>query len=378
MIKRSGGVQALAVLAALGMLLAGCSGDDPDENLTWPGPDGAGAAGLAERLAELPGVVAGDGDQLVQVAIADLDRAAELAGVTRPAGSTDSDQVREYVNALTGQFADGPPVSALFPEAANLERLAQVEEFATEVGWSVADVSWFAEYQVPPDTVTVVGGDLDESRLTGALGERPDDRIWRLGGEDYEVSLEEVSAARPLGQALRLALVDDRLAIARSTPPVEAVLTGGTTLAEDPTLSALAAAMDDENAYSTLLLAGAPGTFQAQLPTPQAQAEGADGLPQPFIGIAAGSAQVDGAPYAIFAYVHATEADAAANAEGLRALLEQGASVANRAPWSDQFGVDDIRVDGTTVLARLTIADGVPAIIPYNLLLRQDNLATHQ
>jgi hypothetical protein len=385
MIKRGGGGRALAVLGVIGMLLVGCGGDDPASDPGGPGPDGSDpggmtATGFATRLATLPAAVAGDSDQIIQIAVADLDRAAELAGLTRPVGSTDPDELREYVNALSGRFTEGPPVAALFPEAANIARIDQVDEFAAELGWSVSDVSWFAEYQMPPNAFTVIGGDLAESRLTDALGERPDDGIWRLGGEDHEVNLEEVSAARPLGEALRLALVDDHLVMSRTTPPVAAALTGGASLAEDPRLSALAAAMDAESAYSALFLTGQPSSFQAQALPPQvqdqAEARGAAALPQPFTGLAVGSTQIDGTPYAVFAYVHDDEAAATANADALRTLLEEGVSLNTGEPWSEQFGVADIRVDGATVVARLTL-NGNPPILPYNVLMQRDNIASH-
>lgn len=373
MIKRGGGIRALAALGVIGVLVAGCADRDGAD-----APDGAGS-GLAARLASLPESVVGDGDHPVQVAIADLDRAVELAGISRPADPTDPDEVREFLNALSGYSADGPPVSTMFPEAAQYQRVDQVAEFAAELGWSAADVSWFAEYQVPPDTFTAVGG-VEQFRVADALGERPDDGIWRVGGEDYEVDVQERTAARPLGQALRLALADDHLVISRSTPPVAAALTGGPTLADDPTLSALAAALDSEDAYSALILSGQPGTFEDQLPTPQARAQAeADGvaaLPHMFTGVAVGSTQIDGTPYGVFAYVHETEADAAANADAVRTLVTEGASMITGAPWSERFELADIRIDGTTVIARLALGDG-PPLLPYNMLLRQDNLTSH-
>lgn len=364
------------MLGVLGILLAGCSGGDPAPGPGGADPDTGGGeqTRLAARLATLPESVLSEADQVIQVGVADLDRAAALAGISRPASSTDPAVIQQYVNALSGVSADGPPVSTLFPEVAQVQRVNQVAEFAAELGWSVADVSWFAEYQVPPHTFTAIGGP-QESRLTDALGERSEDQIWRIGGEDYQTNLVEASAARPLGQALRLALAGDHLVMAQSTPPVAAALTGGPTLADHPTLSALVAAMDSEDAYSALLIAGTPGTFQRRPSTPSAQQD-TQWLPRPFTGAAAGSAQVDGTPYGLFAYVHQTAADAEANAEALRRLLTEGASANTGVPWEERFEVADIRVDGTVVIARLTLGDS-PPITPYTVLTQQDNLTSH-
>ena len=114
-----------------------------------------------------------------------------------------------FINAITGQLApaegETPAVAALAPEAAGIRSLPQVAEFAEEVGWSIADVSWFIEYQAPPEMFAVLGGSFDEDRLTDAMG-AAEDGIWRLGGEDGQRDLDDVTVARPFGQSLRLAL----------------------------------------------------------------------------------------------------------------------------------------------------------------------------
>ncbi len=323
-------------------------------------------------LATLPQAAADGGGAFIQVALADVDRAVELAGISRPADPTDPDQVREFVIALRGVSADGPPVSTVFPEVAQPVRIDRVAEFAAELGWSVAEVSWFAEYQVPPHDFAAIGG-LDHSRLADALGERPGDGIWRIGGEDYETDLRDITTARPLGQALRLAMVGDHLVIARATPPVVAAQDGGPTLADNPVLSALVAALDAEKAYSAQLLAGPPTVFKPEGPAQQAAGTG---LPRPFLGVAAGSTHIDGTPYAVFAYVHVSQEDAEANAAALRSLLTDGASVYTDRPWRERFEVADIRVVGATVVARLGFVDA-PPVLPYQVLMERDNLVCY-
>ncbi len=361
---------AVAALAASCLIVAGCAGDDsngkatndPDSGgVTNPG-SGEAAGLLAGYLATIPAaVLERHGDGLVHISVADLDRAAELAGVTRPAGSTDPEAVREYVGALASTRVEST-VYTQFPHAASVDRLQEVEEFAAEVGWSIADVSWFAEYQVQPDVFTVLGGDFDVDRLADAMGEQPDDGIWRLGGDDHSIDMTEVSPARPIGQALRLALVaDDQLVVARSTPPVEAALEGTATTVDDPVLSALVAALDAQEAYSATFIIGDLGPSR-------------EGLPQQYTGVAAGTAYVDGTPYALLVYTHDDEAAAHANADGLRTLLEEGTSLSGR-PWSESFGADEIRVDGTTVTARLTLKEA-SAYLVYQIIQNRDTLVT--
>lgn len=357
---------AVAGLAAAGMLLVGCA--DPDN-----AHDGE-PSGLTSLLAELPAAAHGSEDDLVQIALADLDRAAEFAGVTRPAGSTDHAVVKDYLDDLSGVFEDRPPVAVMLPEVAQPTTVANIAEFADELGWAIADVAWFAEYQTQPHLFTVLGGDIERDRLTSALGEPSDDGIWRIGGDDdYHMDLNERTAARPLGQALRQALADDRLIVGRSTPAVEAALSGGDTLADHPVLSALAAELDAEDAYSALIMAADPSRFSSDLPP--SVPEGYRGMPEPFTGIAIGSAYADETPYAIFVYSHADSAAAEVNADHLRALLEEGESLRSAVAWSHYFEIEHIRVDDTTVVARLALRNALPSF-PFRVVVQRENIAS--
>jgi hypothetical protein len=336
-----------------------------------------GAGSFRERLELLPASVIDDPGTVI-VAMADLDRAAQLAGVERPADASDVDAVRAYVQAVTGiAGVDAPEpasVAALTPETAHVERLAQVDEFDDQLGWSIADVSWFAEVQVPPNTFMVAGGDVDEARLTEAMGERRDG-IWRLGGEDGEVDFTSVSAARPLGESLRSALVDGRLIVGRSTPPVvDAVDGDGPTLADDDVLRSLAQAMDDPGAYSVLLTAG--GSYGVD---PRAALAGLEDqvLPQPFRGVAGGLASEDGVPVVLLAYVHDSAAAAEANADALGGLLEKGHTLLTGEPWSNLLTAGEIGTDGSMLVARLGLAEQGNPQIAYDLLVNRDALVTH-
>jgi hypothetical protein len=345
---------------------------------------GAGDAGsFADRLALLPASVA-DGSGDLVVTMADLDRAAELAGVRRPPDAGDAVAVADYVRVVTGLTGLDPArpgvVAALVPDTVHVESTARVGEFADELGWSIADVSWFVEARVQPNTFMVAGGDFDEARLTSAMGERDGD-VWRVGGEDGEIGIGH-SPARPFGESLRTALVDGNLVVGRSTPPVAAaVASDGPTLADDEVLRSLATAMNDAGAYSVLLTAA--GSYPVDAATGGATPSALDRmrdqvLPEPFRGVAGGLTSQDGAPIVLLAYVHDTPEAARANADALRGLVERGHGRQSRVPWSEVLRVDGIRTDGGVLVARLGLAGKGYPQLAYQLLSTRDLLVLHR
>jgi hypothetical protein len=230
----------------------------------------------------------------------------------------------------------------------------------------------------------VAGGDFDEARISDAMGER-EGGMWRLGGEDGEVNIEQVSAARPIGESLRLALDDGRLIVGRSTPPVEQALDGGArTLADIGALRSLAEAMDDHDAYSVLFVAGGlftvdPTAVIVEDDPREALAQAQEQvLPQPFRGVAGGITSVDDEPIVLLAYAHDSAEAAEANADALRRIVEQGRSLMSDQPWSDLLTVDDVGAEGVTVVARLRLGEQGNPQLPYELLTSRDSLVTHR
>ncbi|WP_428965792.1 hypothetical protein [Micromonospora fluostatini] len=356
-----------AILLILGLAAAGCGGDDG-------GGGGAGndaprpvGGSFVDRLALLPGSLA-DGDGGILVTVADVDAAAKAAGVSPPGDVTDQDAVTAYLKALQGVRTPGeaaPPVVTPLPERIGPAGLSRAGEFDAELGWSVLDVRWFVEYPTPPATLTVLGGTFTEQRLTAAMG-APADGRWRVGaGEDLSANLKERTVARPLGQPLTVALDSGRLVVSPSAGQVDAAVgAGGGTLADVPELRALAQAMTTEGAYATML--SARGRYQV----------GPDASPlRPFGGVATGLV-LDGQPFLVLAYAHADAATAEANATALRTHLAQGRSLATRQPWSELLTAAEIRVDGTTLVARLALGDTPPAMA-WQLLTTRDSLVQH-
>jgi hypothetical protein len=372
---------ALAALVPLAVLAGACSGDDDDGGWFRYGR-GSGLDSIAAGLAMLPDT----GEDEETIAWGDLVEAAEVAGVEWPPDATDADTVNDYLLALTGvggEDGGGPSAAAIPPETANGRRPYD-PEFAEEVGWSIVDVDRFVERQTPPGVVAVLEGSFDEDQLNEALGE-PQDGTWTVGdGEPFAVNPQEVSPARPLGQSLWLARTDNRLTVARSpehSAAVGEILAGHEdtpTLADDPALSGLAAALDAESPYAAMLARPAPSTAPPSGFTPEAaeaRCAQADIAPEPTAAVGTAIAEDDG-PVILVALAHTSPEAADANAEALERMVEAGTSFSTGQAWSELVRLDDVSVtgDGLVALARLRPDEPAQATLWYELLLRQDSL----
>jgi hypothetical protein len=341
---------------------------------------GGGVGGIADGLASLP---APSGSEPLLVAYGDLAQAADLAGVdfTELEADSDDGEARDALNAVLGQASDGEEqaqIAAMAPEAAHVERVADIAAFVDEVGWHVFQVDRFVEYQVPPNNVTVMEGRFDEDRLTEALGE-PEDGVWVVGDPDGDVDVSATSPARPIGEPLWLSLVDDdRLVVARTAEDMAAVQGEGDrgTLADDKTLTALAEALDAEDVYSALLHGGPLAADMTALPPEQLEQVCEETLPAPFIGVATGITSSDDGPVLVLAYVHADDEAAAANADALESLVQEGTSLRSQEPWSHTFEVDTIEADGNVTIARLSLTAEAHPGIWRQLILARENLVT--
>jgi hypothetical protein len=364
----------LAALSAAILATVACA-EEADPGTTG----GTGPSSVSAALAVLP--EDGLGGDVETVTWSDLEAAAEIAGVERPDDPGDTQAVVDYLNAVTGGPTAGgepSPVAALPPEVANVtSAITELGEFRDEVGWDVLDVDRFAEEYAPPDSVTVIEGDVDEASLSEALGE-PEDGTWSLGSEG-ELSLEETSPARRLGEAVFLTLVPGGLAVARSTdltPDVRGLADGDgvASLADDPQLTALAAALDAEGPYSAMLVR--PGVSAAAGSTPA----GVDICDEALPGIPAASATGiadDGGPVILVAHAYATADEAEAAAEQLDRVVSEGASLARRGDWSELVTLDDVSVTGpddAVVVARLRPTEDGRASLWRDVLLMRDGL----
>lgn len=107
--------------------------------------------------------------------------------------------------------------------------------------------------------------------------------------------------------------------------------------------------MDSERTYSALLRLGAPpprsfpGSVLEQL---------RGWVLEPYLAVAAGLAHDGDQPHLILAYAHDDAGTAEANAELVRGQIEEVSNHRGR-PWADLVAVEEIRVDATTLVARL-------------------------
>jgi hypothetical protein len=324
-----------------------------------------GPAPIGDYLAQLPGPA--ETDEIVTVAYGDLARAAELAGVERPSDHANSDAVVDYIFAVTGTRQDqGEALQAasLVPEAAQIDySTSDPEGFVEDVGWSILDVDRFAERQLLPQSVTLLEGDFDRGRLDEALGEA-DDGVWVKGDPSGAIDVEATTPARPLGESLWLALDDERLTVTRSDDEMRAARRaagGDGTLASDETLSALAGALDGEDVYSAMLVAGDPAGAVGDGSDTRAGREAAEpegAHCESITGVAAGIAH-DGEPLIVYVLAHADDATAERNAAVVEEALASGESPRSGRPWSEMVTVDSVDADGAVVVARLRPADMV-------------------
>lgn len=220
------------------------------------------------------------------------------------------------------------------------------------------------------------GGGLEDEPVTAALGESTGG-VWQLGDAAKPADPANATAARPRGEPLWLEWASGHMTVSDDQDAFQEIRDGGATLAEVPELVALAEAMDSEQVYSALINLGSPQTDQPVF-VPQPLWKRIRGsLLEPFLGVAVGLAHDGDQPYVVLAHAHDDPATAGTNAEAVRALVEQGRTWNDR-PWSDRFAVDDVRVDGTTVVVRLAPRDGYQLLTAYGLLRSGETLAIHR
>ena len=333
------------------------------------GEEGGSADSVAASLAVMPPRpehVSSD------ITYGDLAEAADLAGVELPDLPADGDEgdVEDVLRSLTamtgGPAPDGgdlSPVVAALPSASHFDAMEDLPGFAEEVGWSIVDVDGFVD--IGP-AATVLQGDFDEDRLTEALGDPGDDGVWIAGNQDGTTDTLDRTAARQLGEALWLSLVDDRLVVTHDADvmaTVRAVGEGeGESLADNETLASLAEGLDGVGVYSALLTDLPPISRVA-----------CDESLEDYRGVAVGIADDDG-PVVVLVYDHADAAAAAANAATVEHLVTDGESLASGEPWSERLAVDDITTDGARVVARLRPTEPAGAGIWRQIYAANDNL----
>lgn len=248
----------LVGLVALVLALGACTdGDSSGESSGGGSGGGAGqgpsAPGEFSVLAMLGQVPAGVEHQ---IEIGDISRALELANAERADG-LDPDSILTWFGPISGGLTNEDELVVFVPIAPELGRDAvnRIQEFHDELGWSMSDVDWFVAAGEAPSRFAVVGGGFGDEALAG-LPEVTDGIVTAGEGDDQATDPDTRTAARPLGTPLRLARVDNRIALSGVTELVRAWLAGGSTLADDPELADVARALDSADVVGAYIYRG--------------------------------------------------------------------------------------------------------------------------
>lgn len=375
----------VGMTAAAGLVVSACGGDDGGGRLVADDYTVLGA------LAELPASL--DSDE-AQIMTADLIAASEAAGLERPADADDVDAVIDWIVPLTGGRLDEEVGQIAFVPMADVFGLRYGPDpgpFHDELGWSLVDAEAYVEYANPPERFSVISGEFDDETLSDGLIELDGGIMTNKEGEDGEQDLGDIDdAVRSIdmfGRPVRLAQDGERIVSSLQTPPVEEWVDGlDETLAHDDDLAAVAKALDDADVFSALLAGqGSSGFASSALLEDMASSGETDfdelraqledetkGLPPAAfgpIGIGWG-ADDDGAVITI-AYQHASEDDAAANAEAFDALFTDGTSIVSQQPLSALYELVGVETDGTVAVVTLRPGpDGHPSAAMQALMRR--------
>jgi hypothetical protein len=356
-----------ALLCGALFLAAGCgSGVDDADGGSDGGPDAA--SGIEASLSVVP-ATEGASDFVV---VNDFADAAAAAGVTPPGAGADESALIAYFRELSG-LDEGP--AAVAPAELTQQSAIDDAGWRAELGWAPVDLTGDVSAGEPPNHLQAFFADFDAAAVDDAVHTDPtwsdqleevtyDGLTYYSWGEDASIDPAGQSTVRRLGESARL-FVDEDAGLAywtRTTELMEQALdtfTGGApSLADNPELGPMAAALDDLGAYSAAL-------------TADAEAFAGGGELEPYDAVATGAAVVDGQPRLLLVYANPDEATAEANAETLADLVANGASSANGRPWSDALGAGEIEVDGTLVTASFPTED---ARLWNGIFLQRDSL----
>jgi len=362
------------VVAALALLLSGCSDDDPQTL------DSGGDFTVRGALGELPSSADGDGALIM---VGDLDRATEVGDLDRPDDPTSEDAF-SWVSAVSGSGSIEEPSRVFVPLPDSLGSTgASPTDMDAVAGWSVLDVQTFVAQATPPDSLMVVSGDLGAGALAD-LPEVEDGIVTDVEGEDHAIDMDAGALSR-LGVPTRMAEDDGRIAVSPTTSLVRDWLDDEESFAEaNGDYADLADALDAEDAYSAVLteaggidpagLLGepvSPDQVEERLQTAQ------EALPDEAFGaVAIGWADDDGEPLVVTAYHFGSEDAAESSADQVRELYESGISVQSQTPFSEYFDVQDVSADGEVVVVTSHVPDETAVGTAFQMLQSRDLIFT--
>ena len=335
-------------VALSGLVAVACGG----------GGDGGGGEGFGERfsvtaaLAEIPRELAADDEGRVEIYAADLLAASELVGAARPTGSTDEQEVIDWLGALTGM----QPAPIYVPLPPGSERaVIGLAEVRDELGFAMTDVDAFVSWSAPPVAATVWVGELSPNAAPEVA---PGVRTFGEG-DDFDVGLGELTAARPLGRPLRLAEDAGRVITTTSTEVATAWLDGERTrLLDDPRLDAVAAALDDKGVVAAAVFGNDFSAAELDIPEDVLDrlvlADGFD-----VVGLGWGNGDRGDGTIVVQDFGNPAAADRAAPA--VEALWRDGESLRNGRPLADLFTLERVEVVDSLVVTTLVLHPDRPS-----------------
>lgn len=354
----------LAAVAGGTLLVSACSAPTPGTGSpvdpeSSAAPDGTGADdSIAAMLALLLPM---DPADIGVVTVSRWHAAAEAYGVTVPAEGASSDEVLDYLLALTTEDGGVAQASDLMGL-----RTAAVASTEDEFGFGRQQIAADITAGLPPRAHHAARGDFDpdavvEATLAGPVGDEVEQvdvegvPVLRWG-DDLEHDLQRIHVLSQVGGAGRLGLPDDRTLLYAGYDDGIAGLVeaqqGGESLAADDHLAAIASAIDAEGALSAQL------TYRP------------DGSDLSYVAAGIGLAPTDGGRM-VLAYSTDSESDAASVASAVEELVTSGRTVAGGQPWSALLTAPDISTDGSLVTATFAL-DGPPARWAAFLISREN------
>ncbi|WP_134324178.1 hypothetical protein [Cumulibacter soli] len=370
---------------ALLLGIAGCS-NTTDGTGSSGSSDSSGAPpatdgySVQNALSTLPAL---ESDELITVVTADLDAATEQSGLERPTSFDDTDGLVAWLYPLTGvanESIEPAPVFVPVAQGFQVDYLMSPMEptFPEEVGWSVLDAATFAERQTLPQLLTVVTGDFDSSTFPESLPEVADGVVTAGEGDDHAQDIANPTMARPLGIPLRMATKDSSIAAGRSTDELTQWLDGpDESLADDPELAAVAAALDDAGSVSAVLSSGAIHSIEDLSAVPGGTSAMKDELAGmipagAFDTVGIGWAAEGGDPVITVAYAFTGDGDASDAVPVFEEMFANASSIVSGAPLSDFYSLQDAQADGSVVVLTLGPGDAGAPITAYHALMEND------
>ena len=326
----------LSLVALVPLALLACSDDD-----SGGGGDGSGDV-MQTLVGPIPSAaVATDGAWIIAN---DYDAASELAGLDRPDPDADDDELTEWLIAMAGVEEDGV-VATLDPRLLQ-ERL--VGDEGERYGWSVGDVSSFAEASGPGELFLIVDTDsVASDDLDAALDPQSDGR-WTTPDSDD-----------PLFAAL-----DGNLVVSTSEELVDDWADQNDPLSDNEKVMSIAEALDANDAYSAIVAEYALQPFQ-DVP------EDAE-LMSGFDGFGVGLTVVDGEPTAVLVYHYPSEDEASDAVDQTRTVLTEGTMLTTRGAADEYFDDVEVGSDGQVVVATATFLERPMAI--WNMVIANPDL----